>query len=176
MSKWTDKVQGSNLQFYKRLIEKENFIESVKKKEFSEYPLIFLDLVNLFYPNEKLNVLEIGAGPYSKFYSDSYKDRISITPTDPLADEYNLVIDSESGIKNHPCPTINMRAEDLLNNFDENSFEATCTTNSIDYIEDIKTAILNLLKLTKGGGIRFYRCSSRERRFSVFFGDVEFKT
>lgn len=104
-----------------------------------------------FPPGSRIEILDVGAGP-ATVLGDTWEGRtITITAVDPLADDYNRMID-EAGI----IPAVRTQrceAERLVEMFGENRFDATFSRNAIDHSYDPLRSIRQMIAVTRPGGI-----------------------
>jgi len=105
--------------------------------------------VALLPPQSDICILDVGAGPLTVLGKKCTGKRISITAIDPLADEYNRILD-----KYHIQPIVRTQkldAERLTEKFPSNTFDLVFACNSIDHTYDPEKAILQMINVTKKG-------------------------
>ena len=99
-----------------------------------------------------LKILDIGSGPLSYVGYKSDKYIIDLTVVDPLANEYNSLLD-KNNIKNVPRPQKGY-FETAIHDFGENSFDIIWCLNSLDHSIDPLIGLYNLLTVCRiGGGV-----------------------
>ena len=107
-------------------------------------------LVNLLPKNkDTVEILDVGSGPLTSLGKKHDGIKIKITAIDPLADEYDKLID-----KYHitpPVRTIRVDAEKITTVFPENSFDFVYARNSIDHSYSPEKAILEMIKVARKG-------------------------
>jgi SAM-dependent methyltransferase len=99
---------------------------------------------------ERVQVLEVGAGPLSTVGFASAGRRIELTPTDILATRYARVL-ARRGIT-PPAPTIYADAERLVPQFGLDAFDLVFATNCVDHMERPLTAVAQMLSVVRPGG------------------------
>jgi len=109
---------------------------------------------------QDVSILDVGAGPLSSLGKVFPGKSITITATDPLADEYNRVM-SELGIV-PPVRTISCEGERLLDLFEPESFDIAYARNALDHSHDPLRVIRNMVSLIKSTGLVFLRHFSNE--------------
>lgn len=100
-----------------------------------------------------VRVLDVGAGPLS-VCGDRLGDRtVELVPIDPLAYFYRQIC-SEVGAK-PPVPTRFGFAEDISTRFAPDTFDAALSVNALDHSIDPVQALIEMLIVTKIGGVLF---------------------
>jgi SAM-dependent methyltransferase len=112
-------------------------------QEFQDY---FKKIVQ---PASLVSVLDVGAGPFTEVGKKWGNTKIKITPVDPLADDYNNVID-EIGLT-PLVRTIKGGFEDVDQMFPENTFDLVNIQNSLDHCVNPIKALKNCFKPLKTG-------------------------
>ena len=103
---------------------------------------------------KNLKILDIGSGPLSYVGYKSDKYSIDLTVVDPLANEYNYLLD-KNNIKYVPRPQKGY-FETAIHDFGENKFDIVWCINSLDHSIDPLVGLYNLLTVCKiGGGLVF---------------------
>lgn len=106
-------------------------------------------LVALLPPQTKVQILDVGAGPLTYLGKRCEGKQIDITAIDPLADEYNDILDKYMV---HPLvKTQKLAAEDIAASFSPNTFDLVFARNCIDHAYDPEKAILQMIKAVKSG-------------------------
>jgi len=114
--------------------------------QYRNYNLIIEEL-NLFRDSKKpINVLDIGCGVISiiNLLVDDYT-HANYTGIDPLIDAYESMYNLDNR-----CEWVNGYAESLP--FDNGHFDIVFTTNSIDHVENIDSAFVEISRVLKSGG------------------------
>src|SRR6185437_936713 len=75
----------------------------------------------------KVNLLDVGAGPATVLGSVWPRRVVHITAVDPLADEYNAILDEQQ--IEVPTKTIRGSGEQLTDLFSANTFDFVCSIN-----------------------------------------------
>jgi SAM-dependent methyltransferase len=110
--------------------------------------------------SETVSILDVGSGPLTALGKRWPGKTLSITPTDPLADEYQLLL-SELGIL-PPVPSVRCRGEDLLDVFGPDAFDIAYAINSVDHAVDPVRVIDNMVGVVRPGGFVILRHIRRE--------------
>jgi SAM-dependent methyltransferase len=114
-------------------------------------PIVLELLAGLdFDPHKQLKVLDIGSGPLSYVGYDHETHGVDLTVVDPLANEYNSLLDSVN-IKDVPRPQKGF-FETALGDFGENQFDVVWCFNSLDHSIDPLYGLFNLLSVVNVGG------------------------
>ena len=98
----------------------------------------------------EVQILDVGAGPLTYLGKQHQGKRLIITAVDPLADEYNRILD-----KYHVQPVVRtqtLAAEDLTSRFSSDMFDLVFARNCIDHAHDPEKAVLEMVKVVKKGG------------------------
>jgi len=98
----------------------------------------------------EVSIIDVGAGPLTSVKKTHPGKQLEITATDPLADDYNRILDS-LGVE-PPIRTLAVRGEDLLDRFEPETFDIAFGRNSIDHAVDPAAVIRTMLDLVKPGG------------------------
>lgn len=96
-----------------------------------------------------VNILDVGSGPLSVLGNLWPGRRVVLFPTDPLADEYNAMLD-RAGLSPRFRP-IKCDAECLVEQFGENRFDMAFCHNALDHCYDPVIAIEQMLAVVKPG-------------------------
>lgn len=103
----------------------------------------------LLPPQTEVHILDVGAGPLTYLGKKHEGKHINITAVDPLADEYNRMIDK---YQIQPLVrTQKLAAEDLTKRFPSNTFDLVVARNCIDHAYDPERAILQMIDVVKSG-------------------------
>ncbi len=101
--------------------------------------------VALLPPQTKVHILDVGAGPLTYLGKKSKGKCIKITAVDPLADEYNRILDK---YQIRPLVrTERLAAEKLAKSFPSNTFDLVFARNCLDHAYDPESAILQLINV-----------------------------
>jgi SAM-dependent methyltransferase len=125
--------------------------EEYKRRFDSDQPLQDWVTENLRAPQgATLSILDVGAGPATNL-GKRWKGRtVQITAVDPLADDYNRLLD-ELGII-PPVRTQEGEVERLTEQFPPNHFDLVTMENALDHSFDPLTGIRQMLEVVKPGG------------------------
>ena len=97
----------------------------------------------------EVNILDVGAGPLTYLGKKGNGKNITITAVDPLADEYDRILDK---YQIQPLVrTQGLAAEDLTKEFPSDSFDLVFARNCIDHACNPERAILEMIDVVKGG-------------------------
>ena len=102
-------------------------------------------------PAEEISILDVGAGPVTWLGYRYPGKTLTIVPVDPLADEYNRLLD-DAGL-DPPVRTIRVAGEALLQLFGSRRFDIAFATNSLDHSADPFTIISNMVDVVRPGGV-----------------------
>lgn len=109
------------------------------------------DEVAELLPNQpSVSILDVGAGPLTCLGKTWDHGKLNITAVDPLADEYDKIID-----RYRLKPVVRTRkldAEKLSTLFPEATFDLAFARNAIDHSYSPEESVLQMLKVTKPGG------------------------
>lgn len=101
-------------------------------------------------PREIVEILDVGAGPATVLGKTHPSKTLVITPTDPLAREYNRILD-QTGHK-PPVRTIYAEAESLRSELGSRQFDIVHAQNSLDHSRDAVAGVEEMLALAKPSG------------------------
>ena len=119
-------------------------------------------------PAEEISILDVGAGPLTKLGYRYPGKKLLIVPVDPLADEYDRLLE-EVGV-DPPIRTIRVAGEALLEHFGAHRFDLACATNSLDHSADPFAIISNMLELVRPGGVVLLRHKRNEGESAGYEG------
>jgi SAM-dependent methyltransferase len=97
----------------------------------------------------EVHILDVGAGPLTYLGKRCEGKRVSITAVDPLADEYDKILD-----KYRISPlvrTSKLAAEDLSWRFHSNCFDLVFARNCLDHAYNPEIAIVQMVDVVKVG-------------------------
>ncbi|CAN5676712.1 hypothetical protein BH23GEM11_BH23GEM11_07170 [soil metagenome] len=99
---------------------------------------------------DHVHILDVGAGPLTKLGGTHPSCRLTITPTDLLAEEYDRLLD-ELGIE-PPIRTVYADAQALGERFGQTRFDVVHGQNCIDHTSDPLRAIDEMMGVCRPGG------------------------
>jgi SAM-dependent methyltransferase len=100
-------------------------------------------------PGADITILDVGAGPLTILGKVHPGKRLRIVAVDPLADDYNALIDRHGVVP--PVRTERCAAEDLAQRFAADSFDLVNATNCIDHSFDPVAAMHAMVRVLKPG-------------------------
>lgn len=103
----------------------------------------------LLPPQTEVHILDVGAGPLTVIGKKCEGKHINITAVDPLADEYDRILDKyhiQSIVR-----TQKLDAENITKKFPSNTFDLVFACNSIDHTYNPERAILQMIDVVKSG-------------------------
>ena len=120
------------------------------------------------HPSEHIRILDVGAGPLTTVGRVVPGKVIEITPTDPLADMYDLLLE-----KTGTEPLVRTRfadAENLSHFFASGSFEVVHCRNALDHSYDPLAGIIEMLKVVTEDGFVYLEHLENEADFEGYQG------
>jgi SAM-dependent methyltransferase len=99
---------------------------------------------------KQVSIIDVGAGPLSTLGTQAPGKQLSLVAVDPLAAEYARLLD-ERGI----MPLVQTQfgaGENLLEQFEPESFDIAFAENTLDHTADPCTIIENMIALVRKGG------------------------
>jgi SAM-dependent methyltransferase len=115
------------------------------RRERIRHPKLIRDLLLDHLDTHRMDVLEVGGGPYP--VSDLLRTRTRVV-IDPLADEYREYF---------PCPDhIPMKAEELGQ---RDSYDLAICTNALDHVEDPRLVLASMTRALRPGGYLALMCA-----------------
>jgi SAM-dependent methyltransferase len=102
-------------------------------------------------PGDTIHVLDVGAGPLTTIGKQYKNKKLVIRACDPLADEYNKILDKYSVTP--AVVTENCEGERLAEKYQSNHFDWVNAQNSVDHSSDPVRVIREMVRVTKPGGI-----------------------
>lgn len=117
---------------------------------------------------EKLRILDVGAGPISKMGTYVPDQSAEIIAVDPLANYYNKIA-FEHDIE-LPLATQLAFAEDLSCHFDESSFDLINCQNALDHSIEPMWGVIEMCLILKTGGVIFLAHRKNEAEFENYDG------
>jgi SAM-dependent methyltransferase len=115
-----------------------------------------------------VSILDVGAGPLTILGKRYPGTRISITPVDPLAREYDRLL-AEFGLE-PPVRTTFCPGEELQERFRPDSFDIAYARNSLDHSYDPAVTLRNMVELVRPGGYVILRHVRREGEHMNYTG------
>lgn len=106
-------------------------------------------IISLLPQKEKIDILDVGAGPLTYIGKVYEKAKITIIAVDPLADEYDRILRKYNVVPQ--VRTKKLDAEKLTTVFPHNSFDFVFARNCIDHSYSPEIALLEMLKVVKAG-------------------------
>jgi SAM-dependent methyltransferase len=100
-------------------------------------------------PGADIAILDVGAGPLTILGKVHPGKRLRIVAVDPLADEYNALIDRHGVVP--PVRTERCAAEELSQRFADDTFDLVNATNCIDHSFDPVSAMHAMVRVLKPG-------------------------
>lgn len=100
-------------------------------------------------PGGECYLLDVGCGPISQLGLNWPNRTIRVAGVDPLADEYNMVLDEMNIIPR--VRTVKGEAEKLTDLYLPNTFDLTFAANCLDHSYDPMTAIRQSIEVLKPG-------------------------
>jgi SAM-dependent methyltransferase len=144
---WRDWFANSGLEWPDEYARRTDFTAEV------EDPVLRGMLAEL--SQERVEILDVGAGPTTTVgYRFPGKD-LAITAVDPLADEYNRVL-TEAGI-DPPVQAERVNGEDLVERFGPGTFDIAFSRNALDHAIDPVPIIENMLEVLRPSGCAVLR-------------------
>jgi len=105
-----------------------------------------------FAPGAHVKILDIGSGPLSWIGTKSDNYTIDLTAVDPLADQYNAMLDRK-GVSGVGRPVKGF-FEDALWQLGANQYDIVWSANSLDHSIDPVLGLFNIINVCKiGGGV-----------------------
>ena len=136
--------------------------------EFPEYTLpVIQELTRL--TNYPPKVLDVGSGPLSMFGYAAFHNLIKLTAVDPLADQYQKLID-KYGYRLINYELRQCFGENLSKIFAKNSFDIVWIHNALDHCQDPRKVFCEMVRVLKPRGYFYYQGWSREGTAERWFG------
>lgn len=130
------------------------------------FPDLFRDLIDPSSPS--VRVLDVGAGPLTSVGPCWPGRDLVVTAVDPLADEYNRVLDAEGIVP--PIRTIAAHGERLVEMFGEGVFDLAHSRNALDHSYDPVGVIGQMYRVIRPGGAIFLQHSIDEGQTNGYSG------
>ncbi|MEO0585675.1 MAG: methyltransferase domain-containing protein, partial [Bacteroidota bacterium] len=97
--------------------------------------------------HEAVQILDVGAGPFTYLGKKCEGREIKITAVDPLADEYDELLEKHN--VEPPVRTIKVDGERLTETFEVDTFDLVFARNCIDHSYNPEQAILEMISVCK---------------------------
>lgn len=117
---------------------------------------------------ETVQILDVGAGPFTFVGRTSPRWNIAITAVDPLAEGYDLLL-AQHGVT-PPVRTRAVAAEDLLQTYPANSFDLVTARNCLDHVLDPVRALRQMLEVAKPGASLNLQHMTNEAERNLYAG------
>lgn len=146
---WLDGIK-SELQFWDLYFRTNGiyWIEEYKGRLNPDLPLQSRP-AELLPDDEDIEILDVGAGPLTYLGKKHNYKNLRITATDPLADEYNILLKRFNIVP--IVMTQRIEAEHLNKKFRSNTFDLVNARNCIDHTYNPERAILQMVRVVKEG-------------------------
>lgn len=115
-----------------------------------------------------VRLLDVGAGPLTALGKVWPGRTIEISAVDPLADEYDRILDKHGIIP--PVRTVKGEGERLTELFPRDHFDAAYAKNCLDHCYDPLAAIRRMLTVVKEGGIAQLEHATNEAEHENYTG------
>lgn len=119
-------------------------------------------------PAREISILDVGAGPVTWLGLRYPGKALTIVPTDPLADDYDLLL-REAGLE-PPVRTIRVAGEELLEHFGSRRFDIAYATNALDHSAEPFRIISNMVAVVRPGGVVILRHKRNEGQQARYGG------
>jgi SAM-dependent methyltransferase len=129
-------------------------------------PLVRAELERI--PSAEISILDVGAGPVTWLGFRYPGKTVTIVPIDPLADEYERLLD-DAGL-DPPIRTIRVAGEALLEHFGPRTFDIAYASNALDHSADPFTIISNMVDVVRNGGVVLLRHKRNEGEGALYGG------
>ena len=140
----------------KGLIWPETYVDALNpERPLQDYLRALVD-----FQQPKVRILDVGSGPLTVLGRVWEGHEVCTVPIDPLADEYTKLL-AHHGIT-APVPTRLCKGEELLEQFEPNTFDLAHAQNSLDHSYDPLRIIWNMLAVVKPGGTVYLNHAVRE--------------
>lgn len=101
-------------------------------------------------PQQRVSILDVGAGPVSAVGYRYPGKTLSLTAVDPLADEYERVLEQKGLMP--PVRTESVGGEELAQRFGADLFDVAYSRNALDHAVDPVAIIENMLTVVRPQG------------------------
>jgi SAM-dependent methyltransferase len=169
---WREKGVGHELEFWGRWLTTkglhwpEEYRQRLDADTLLDEPLIVERLAEL---GDEVAIIDVGAGPLTALGKRYPGKSLSITPVDPLAREYDKLLD-EYGVE-PPVRTRFCRGEELLTKFQPDRFDIAYARNSLDHSYDPVATVRGMVDVVRPAGyvlLRHVRCEGEQQGYSGF--------
>ncbi len=138
----------SEIRFWDKCVKTDGLIWPLEYKlRFDPNLPLQTEIAKLLPNSKEVNILDVGAGPFT-YLGKIYEDvKLNIIAVDPLADEYDKIL-----FKYSVSPLVHtkkLEAEKLTTKFNKNHFDLVFARNCIDHAYSPENAILEMLEVVK---------------------------
>lgn len=143
----------NELKFWRNQFRKKNdhIIRRLDPSTNYDCPFFVLDIFDKISEHIKYpRIIDFGCGPFSNISYFHKKKLAEVIGVDVLASKYKKLY--AEFLVNEPIPLIESSGENLLNVFNQESFDFVYTQNALDHTLCPVLSWINLYKLTKIGG------------------------
>ena len=140
---------SEEIAFWERWLSEDKFKDAREPRLRRNRPFQLRRLVDT-PQTARVSVLDVGSGPISTVGDFLEGCDISILPLDPLAHEYNRMLD-EHGLTGFPRVTKGS-GEELLELFQKETFDIVFSANALDHSYNPLGCLRNMLAVCKRGG------------------------
>jgi SAM-dependent methyltransferase len=102
---------------------------------------------------EHVRILDVGSGPLTTLGTEWPGKRLDVVALDPLADDYNRILDEIE--LTAPAPPVAGRGEALVDSFGREVFDFVLAANALDHCADPVVVIEQMLGVCKPGATVF---------------------
>jgi SAM-dependent methyltransferase len=117
-----------------------------------------------------VKILDVGCGPISPLGLISNKYKIEVVGIDPLAKEYNDLLDERSIGAGSPLRPRYGSAENLREIFPDGTFDIAVAFNSLDHSFDPVAGINQTIQVLKPNGLLYVWCYQNEGKYENYRG------
>jgi SAM-dependent methyltransferase len=143
--KWNIK---SEIRFWDKCVRTNGLIWPEEYKLRIDPGLPLQEEIILLLPNkDEIAILDVGAGPLTYIGKVYDKAKINIIAVDPLADEYDKILNKYGVIP--AVRTIKLDAEKLTSKFPNDQFDFVFARNCIDHSYSPEQSVLEMIKVVK---------------------------
>jgi SAM-dependent methyltransferase len=109
-----------------------------------------------------VDVLDVGCGPLSSLGLKSECFNINLIGIDPLADQYNKLLDEYKIGVNCSLRSVPGTIENLIKQFPDKRFDVITVFNTLDHTEDPVSGLKQVVQLLKPTGFAYIWCYQNE--------------
>ncbi|MFZ2727425.1 MAG: methyltransferase domain-containing protein [Methylococcaceae bacterium] len=147
---WLSNIQ-EEVDFWRMWMTSEKYAH-LKDARLKNNKIVSQGIINLLGLSEgsQIKLLDVGSGPISTLGSEHDNFDIQLHPVDPLAEEYNKLLDE---LNLSQCPRIvKGTGESLKELFTENHFDFVNSANALDHSYNPLLCIQNMVHVCKPSG------------------------